>query len=156
MIAKLWGIALGLLALLAPVGVGVWWIETRFGTVAAAVALGGLLALVAWVGGSLFTHRIKQQTQADMLDGLGEMAGTVQSLSGAQRIQAQAALIDRRAEYEAERRIQQIADQRVKLLLADRQAAERADAARPTWIGGVEVDGAPLERTERTGPRYVE
>lgn len=131
-------LALGLAAVLGVpaliLGTGVWWVESRFGGVAAAVSLGGVLALLAWIGGSLFTHRIKQKTQSDMLDGLGELAGTVGAMSGVHRAQAQAALVDRRLEADIERRVMALADQRARLLLSDRAAADRAASAAPTWI----------------------
>lgn len=141
---------IGLLAFLLAVvfsfvGVGVWWIESRFGSGVAVAVLGGVLAIGAFTGGALFAHRQNRRSLAAAGELVYAASDAFRASAGAQReiakgqaawqvAGAKAQLTD----YQADRRFE---DQRVRYLVEAGIAAERAKLAAsaqpqaaPAWI----------------------
>lgn len=178
---------LGLVVLLllgiagSMVGFGVWAsfaaLEDRFGSGVATLVFGGMFVVAAWVGGSIFTARQNRQAQTAFLQGLGELGDVLRGTAGVQREQ----LRGEREAFKAtagamlynERRINQVADQKARLLVD----AQRNAPAAPTWYTvadereadplfdpdsaqsmRAEVPAAPVraQRAERPKYRYVE
>lgn len=149
--------------LLVVIGVPAWfireglvWIGEQYGPDAAMLAFGGGIILLAFVGGGMFTHRIKQKTQADMLDALEQMGAVVSSMAGVHKANAQGVLIEQRQAAEAERRFNMLVDQRVKMLTAGQAPA----ASVPSWFVDLEAEtvAAPAGQAAggRGGVRHVE
>lgn len=140
------------------VGVGVWWIESRFGAGVAVAVLGGVLAIGAFTGGALFAHRQNRRSLAAAGELVYAASDAFRASAGAQReiakgvsawqvAGAKAQLID----HKSDRRWD---DQRVRALVDAQLAAERAKLDReyadrvarlesstaPAWAGA--DDGA--------------
>lgn len=151
-------IALILALIFLFVVVGVWWIESRFGSALAAAALGGVLVLAAFVGGYYLNHRSTRKTLSyagDLVyaasDAFKAGAGAQREYARAQReittAAARAQLIDHKSDRKWE-------DQRVRALVDAQLAADRAKLDReyaervsrlesstaPAWAAG--DDGA--------------
>ena len=54
--------------LMLAVGLGVWWLETRFGANAAAMVFGGLGVVVVFLLGLVTAHRIQSRTVDQFVD----------------------------------------------------------------------------------------
>jgi uncharacterized SAM-binding protein YcdF (DUF218 family) len=83
--------------LLLAVGLGIWWLESRFGANAAAMVFGGLGVVVVFLLGMLAAHRIQSRTVDQFVDATEIMANGDHMRSRAivegikvQRIDAQA------------------------------------------------------------------
>lgn len=149
-------------------------LEDRFGSNVAVLVFGGLFVLGAWVGGSVFTARQNKRAQDAFLQGLGELGDVMRGTAGVQREQLrgerEAFRLTAGAQLYNEKRINQIADQKTRLLMdAQRQAQSGPtwdrDADREPWIDvdyRAEVPAprpmapAQPERRERAKFRYVE
>jgi hypothetical protein len=117
---------IGLLALLLGVlfgflGVGVWWIESRFGANMAAGVLIAALALSTATGAALLTHRIMRRTQESASDMIASVADAMRAQAGVHREIARAdaarVVADTRRELIDHQQVVKLADQRAKLLL---------------------------------------
>ena len=130
------------------VGLGVWWVESRFGSIMAAAVLGGALGIGLFVLGYWLSHRSTKSTMKTAGDLVYAASDAFRASAGAQReiakgqaawqvAGAQAQLTD----YQADRRLE---DQRVRYLveagIEAGIAAERAKLAAgqpqaaPAWI----------------------
>ena len=134
------------------------FVADQYGPNAATMAAGMGIALLTFIGGGLFTYRIIKRAQIHMLDAFDSMGETVRTLSGVQKVNAQAALIDQRQTAEAERRFQALVDQRVRMLTAGQGPAAPAAASVPSWaLADVDSIAAPAAASAAGGgPRYVE
>lgn len=134
---------------------GVGWIESRFGTNSAAMAIGGAIILAAFIGGAAFMQRGIRRAQSDLLDGLDQLGEVMRSFAGSHKANAQAALIEQRAAADHERRFQAMVDQRVKMLTAGTVPA--APAAPASWAIGLQDETGPASAPAAgRGVRYVE
>ena len=143
---------IGLLALLLAVlfgflGIGVWWIESRFGANMAAGVLIAALALSTATGAALLTHRIMRRTQESASDMIASVADAMRAQAGVQREFARAdaarVVADTRRDLIDHQQVVKLADQRARLLLEveeeklrlrsfDQQVAQ-APAAASLW-----------------------
>ena len=126
-------------------GVGVWWIESRFGSGVAVATLGGVLALGAFTGGALFAHRVHKRSLAAAGELVYAASDAFRASAGAQREAAKgvtawqvAGARAQLTDHQADRRLE---DQRVRYLVEAGIAAERAKLAAsaqpqaaPAWI----------------------
>jgi Na+-transporting methylmalonyl-CoA/oxaloacetate decarboxylase gamma subunit len=60
--------------LLLAVGLGIWWLETRFGANAAAMVFGGLGVVLIFLLGLLTAHKIQSRTVDQFVDATEIMA----------------------------------------------------------------------------------
>jgi hypothetical protein len=105
--------ALLLLVVFGFVGVGVWWIETRFGSNMAAGVLIALLALITASGAALLTYKIMAMTQQNSSD-------MIASVSDSFRARAQ---VDRGyAAVDASRAKMELIDYQQVVRLGDQRA----------------------------------
>lgn len=157
---------IGLLAMLLTVvfvfvGIGVWWIESRFGAGVAVAVLGGSLAIAAFTGGAAFAHRLNRRALeaagdlvASTSDAFRANAGVVREYAkGASAWQvagAKAQLVDHQSGVRDE-------DRRVRLLVdAERRRLEQEYSAR---VAAVQPQAAPawlVEDDAGGGVRFVE
>ena len=134
-----------LITIFAALGGGIYLtfaaLEDRFGPDVAVLVFGGLFVLAAWVGGSIFTARQNKRAQDAFLQGLGELGDVMRGTAGVQREQLrgerEAFKLTAGAQLYNEKRINQIADQKARLLMD----AQRQAQSGPTW--GREVDQEP-------------
>lgn len=123
-------LAFFLVVIFAFVGVGVWWIESRFGSALAAAALGGVLVLSAFGGGYYLNHRSTKATMKTAGDLVYAASDAFRASAGAQREYARAnreivttAARAQLVDHKSDRRWE---DQRVRALVEAQLAAERA------------------------------
>ncbi len=151
--------AAGILVLSIPFGfvaLGVWWLESRFGLGVAAVTLGGILAILAFVGGALFAYRLSKRTLENAAvfveDVTGVQRATVSLLREGARAEREAFSLRARAELADEARVRRLADQQARLLVDGQVKAEPAPA--PSWarrVYGAAVDVEAEEGNEEGG-----
>ncbi len=122
-------------------GFGVWAVfrglEDRFGANVAVLVFGGLFVLGAFVGGALFSAQVARQSQRAFLQGLGELGDVMRGTAGVQREalrgEREAFRAAARVETIDVQRVERLADQRARLLLADNRQEPRAAESAPTW-----------------------
>lgn len=145
--------ALLLLVVFGFVGVGVWWIETRFGSNMAAGVLIALLALITASGAALLTYKIMAMTQQNSSDMIASVSDSFRARAQVDR--GYAAVDASRAKMELidYQQVVRLADQRAGLLVdleRERARLEAAPAAQtdaaPAWL----TDAAP-----GAGPRFL-
>lgn len=145
--------ALLLLVVFGFVGVGVWWIETRFGSNMAAGVLIALLALITASGAALLTYKIMAMTQQNSSDMIASVSDSFRARAQVDR--GYAAVDASRAKMELidYQQVVRLADQRAGLLVdleRERARMEAAPAAQP--------DAAPAWLTDAAagaGPRFL-
>ena len=161
-------VVLGLLAVGGSMlGFGVWAVfrglEDRFGANVAVLVFGGLFVLGAFVGGALFAAQVARQSQRAFLQGLGELGDVMRGTAGVQREalrgEREAFRAAARIETIDAQRVERLADQRARLLLADtrqdQRDAQRAADQAPTWQAQATTPAAQPSGEGRRF-RYVE
>ena len=157
-------VVLGLLAVGGSmVGFGVWAVfrglEDRFGANVAVLVFGGLFVLGAFVGGALFSAQVARQSQRAFLQGLGELGDVMRGTAGVQREalrgEREAFRAAARIETIDAQRVERLADQRARLLLADNRQEQRAADQAPTWQAQATTPAAQPSGEGRRF-RYVE
>ncbi len=145
--------ALLLLVVFGFVGVGVWWIETRFGSNMAAGVLIALLALITASGAALLTYKIMAMTQQNSSDMIASVSDSFRARAQVDR--GYAAVDASRAKMELidYQQVVRLADQRAGLLVdleRERARVEAAPAAQPDAAPAWLTDAAP-----GAGPRFL-
>jgi len=145
--------ALLLLVVFGFVGVGVWWIETRFGSNMAAGVLIALLALITASGAALLTYKIMAMTQQNSSDMIASVSDSFRARAQVDR--GYAAVDASRAKMELidYQQVVRLADQRAGLLVdleRERARMEAAPAAQPDAAPAWLTDAAP-----GAGPRFL-
>ena len=157
-------VVLGLLAVGGSMlGFGVWAVfrglEDRFGANVAVLVFGGLFVLGAFVGGALFAAQVARQSQRAFLQGLGELGDVMRGTAGVQREalrgEREAFRAAARIETIDAQRVERLADQRARLLLADNRQEQRAADQAPTWQAQATTPAAQPSGEGRRF-RYVE
>lgn len=145
--------ALLLLVVFGFVGVGVWWIETRFGSNMAAGVLIALLALITASGAALLTYKIMAMTQQNSSDMIASVSDSFRARAQVDR--GYAAVDASRAKMELidYQQVVRLADQRAGLLVDLERERARLEAA-----PAVQPDAAPAWLTDAApgaGPRFL-
>ena len=157
-------VVLGLLAVGGSMlGFGVWAIfrglEDRFGANVVVLVFGGLFVLGVFVGGALFSAQVARQSQRAFLQGLGELGDVMRGTAGVQREalrgEREAFRAAARIETIDAQRVERLADQRARLLLADNRQEQRAADQAPTWQAQATTPAAQPSGEGRRF-RYVE
>lgn len=158
-------VVLGLLAVGGSMlGFGVWAVfrglEDRFGANVAVLVFGGLFVLGAFVGGALFAAQVARQSQRAFLQGLGELGDVMRGTAGVQREalrgEREAFRAAARIETIDAQRVERLADQRARLLLADNRQEQRAADQAPTWQAQATTPAAQPSGEGRRAFRYIE
>lgn len=150
---------IGLFALLLSVifgfvGVGVWWIETRFGSNMAAGVLIALLALTTATGAALLTHRIVRRTNEANADMIASITDAMRARASVDRSYAAVDAAHAKMQLLDHQQVLRLADQRSGLLVdlavekeRQRQAAEATPGdSRQAWL---------TESDATAGPRFL-
>ena len=157
-------VVLGLLAVGGSMlGFGVWAVfrglEDRFGANVVVLVFGGLFVLGVFVGGALFSAQVARQSQRAFLQGLGELGDVMRGTAGVQREalrgEREAFRAAARIETIDAQRVERLADQRARLLLADNRQEQRAADQAPTWQAQATTPAAQPSGEGRRF-RYVE
>lgn len=150
---------IGLFALLLGVvfgfvGVGVWWIESRFGSNMAAGVLIALLALTTATGAALLTHRIVRRTNEANADMIASITDAMRARASVDRGYAAVDAAHAKMQLLDHQQVLRLADQRSGLLVdlaVEKERQKQAPAAAP-------VDSRPAwltESAEAAGPRFL-
>ena len=149
---------LGLLGLLLLVvfgfvGVGVWWIESRFGSNMAAGVLIALLALITASGAALLTYTIMAMTQQNSSDMIASVSDSFRARAQVDRGYAAVDANRSKMELIDYQQVVKLADQRAGLLVDLERERARMEAA-----PAVQPDVAPAWLTDAAsgaGPRFL-
>jgi hypothetical protein len=130
-------------------GLFVWWLESRFGSLIAVMSLGLLGGALFFIAGALFAQRHTQIVLDNVSDFMADMADTEKSRQAVAReyarMEREAARAALTGEVLSARRVDQLAQERAKLLAAEPRA--------PTW----QVDDQPKRATtDAEGFRFYE
>ena len=158
-------VVLGLLAVGGSMlGFGVWAVfrglEDRFGANVVVLVFGGLFVLGVFVGGALFSAQVARQSQRAFLQGLGELGDVMRGTAGVQREALRGERDAFRAAARIEtidaQRVERLADQRARLLLADNRQEQREADQAPTWQAQATTPAAQPSGEGRRAFRYIE
>ena len=129
-------------------GLFVWWRESRFGSLIAVMSLGLLAGALFFMAGALFAQRhtkIVLDNAADFVDRMTDAEKSRQAVAREYaRMEREAARAQLQGDELTARRVDQLAQERAKLLTAEPQS---------TWM--VEEAAQPQEQ-RRGGFRYHE
>lgn len=140
-----WPLMIIILAVLAFVGLAIWWMESRFSAVFAMAVTGSLVGalLISW--GVLLNQANTKTTLGNAASFNRDLAMTEKARQGTYRVGAQLErdAFNRRASLELidAKRVDQIAQQRARLLMSDHQQAQP-----PAWLfEDEESEGQPID-----------
>jgi hypothetical protein len=140
------GLALMVIAILVFLGVGVWWIESRFDSTTAILVLGGLFGVICLVIGYVLNMASTRHVLTAATDFNRDLAGVEKYRQAAFREVMRGDSAQRSAAAKLElleaKRIDQIANRRAGLLIdLERQKWQQGQQpASPTWAVDDEDD----------------
>lgn len=129
-------------------GLFVWWLESRFGSLIAVMSLGLLAGALFFIAGALFAQRHTKIVLDNVSDFMADMASTEKSRQAVSReyarMEREAAHAALQADVLTARRVDQLAQERARMITAEQRAA-------PTW----QVD-QPADAETPAGFRFYE
>lgn len=141
--ASAWPLVIVLALLFSFVGMGMWWMESRFGSAAAIIAAGVVLGVGAFAGGAILNQRNTRATleaAADFTDSLSRTEtarqGVARSYALMERDAAKAQLMERAYSM---KQVEQLATQRARAMLGDSKQ-QQWQPRMPAWSDFEEVE----------------
>lgn len=133
--------------------IGVWWIESRFGSTTAILVIGGLFGVICLVVGYLLNMASTKHVLAAATDFNRDLAESERYRQATQRelVRGEREAFSARAKLDVidMKRVDQIAQQRMSLLMdLERQKMQPAVASAPTWMVDDDDDGSSFQSWE--------
>lgn len=122
----------------------VWWLESRFGALIAVMSIGLLSGAAFFMLGAVFNQRQSKNTMENVGDFLHEMMQVEKQRSGVNRVYAQMERDAAKASLTGvtleAKRVDQIAQQRAKLLVSESRQQDTGDFWDSSDIEYIEVE----------------